>query len=178
MLCSLLKVNWHFSRTCHLHLQGQRIGQARNQSEAHSKSDFQWTTKYCIPEDWTLHEEINCGLQKCFSKCTCKHIVSFHTAHFTSAVGLCPHGIQGLWPYWSDQIVSTAAVQCCSSKLVLQHHHQQQTPYFCRTATHCKHQMCSKKLLILFSLKIMCRILYDSYWKSFSGLQSDHTSFT
>jgi hypothetical protein len=34
---SLLKVNRHFGQTCHLHLQGQRISQERNQHEAGSK---------------------------------------------------------------------------------------------------------------------------------------------
>jgi hypothetical protein len=34
-LRSPLKVNQRFGGTCHLHLQGRRIGQARNQYEAH-----------------------------------------------------------------------------------------------------------------------------------------------
>jgi hypothetical protein len=35
--CSPLKVNRRFGWTCHLHLQGRRISQARNQREARSK---------------------------------------------------------------------------------------------------------------------------------------------
>jgi hypothetical protein len=35
--CSLLKLNQHFGGTCHLHLQSQKISQARNQHEAVSK---------------------------------------------------------------------------------------------------------------------------------------------
>jgi hypothetical protein len=37
MPCSLLKVNWSFRGTCHLHLQGWRISQARNQREVGGK---------------------------------------------------------------------------------------------------------------------------------------------
>jgi hypothetical protein len=36
-LCSPLKVTWYFGGTCHLHLQGQRICQARHQHETDSK---------------------------------------------------------------------------------------------------------------------------------------------
>jgi hypothetical protein len=36
-LCTLLKVNWRFGGTCCLHLQDQRISQARNWREAGSK---------------------------------------------------------------------------------------------------------------------------------------------
>jgi hypothetical protein len=77
MPCSLLKVNRHFGRTSHLHLQGRRICQARNQHKAGSKQslaysstlkveatwyseisvDFQRTTRRYIPEDKTLHEK-------------------------------------------------------------------------------------------------------------------------
>jgi hypothetical protein len=35
--CGLLKVNRRFGGTCHLHLQGRKISQERNQSEAGSK---------------------------------------------------------------------------------------------------------------------------------------------
>jgi hypothetical protein len=34
MSCSTLKVNRHFGGTCHLHLQGQRISQAKKQCES------------------------------------------------------------------------------------------------------------------------------------------------
>jgi hypothetical protein len=33
ILCNPLKANQHFGGTCHLHLQGQRLSQARNQRE-------------------------------------------------------------------------------------------------------------------------------------------------
>jgi hypothetical protein len=77
MPCSPLKINWRFGRTCHLHLQGRRISEARNQREESSKLvsclaysstlklettcspetsvDFQRTTRHFIPEDKTLH---------------------------------------------------------------------------------------------------------------------------
>jgi hypothetical protein len=48
MPCSLLKVNWRFGRTCHLHPQGQRISQARNQHEAGSKQSL---LRFFDPED-------------------------------------------------------------------------------------------------------------------------------
>jgi hypothetical protein len=63
MLCSPLKVNQHFRGTYHLHLQGRRISQARNQHESRWQAglssetsvDFRWTTWCYIPEDITLH---------------------------------------------------------------------------------------------------------------------------
>jgi hypothetical protein len=36
-LCSPLEVNQRFGRTCHLHIQGKRVGQVRNQHKAGSK---------------------------------------------------------------------------------------------------------------------------------------------
>jgi hypothetical protein len=73
--CSPLKVNRQFGRTCRLHLQGRKIRQARNQSEAGSgplffysstltmeatcpsgtSVDFKRPTWRYIPEDGTLH---------------------------------------------------------------------------------------------------------------------------
>jgi hypothetical protein len=50
MPCSLLKVNWRFGGTWHLHLQGRRISTARNQHG----SRWQWTTWRYIMEDRTL----------------------------------------------------------------------------------------------------------------------------
>jgi hypothetical protein len=38
--CSSLKVNRHFRGTCRLHLQGERICQARNRCEAGSKQNI------------------------------------------------------------------------------------------------------------------------------------------
>jgi hypothetical protein len=38
MLCSPLVTKWCFGGTCHLHVQGWRIGQERNQHEASSKN--------------------------------------------------------------------------------------------------------------------------------------------
>jgi hypothetical protein len=35
--CSLMKSNGSFGRTCHLHLHGRRISQARNQCKTYSK---------------------------------------------------------------------------------------------------------------------------------------------
>jgi hypothetical protein len=73
MPCSPLKVNRRLGESCRLHLQGRRIGQARNQLEVGSKQaysstlkmestcyseasvDFQRTTRRYIPEDRTFH---------------------------------------------------------------------------------------------------------------------------
>jgi hypothetical protein len=63
---SLFEVNWHFQRTCQLHLQVHRIRQARNQREAEFyevKSPFEvsadilWATWHyaCIAEHRTLN---------------------------------------------------------------------------------------------------------------------------
>jgi hypothetical protein len=52
--CSLLSVNRRFGGTYRLHLQGRRIGRARNQRASRSV-DTQWTTRRYIPEDNTLH---------------------------------------------------------------------------------------------------------------------------
>jgi hypothetical protein len=77
--CGPLKVNWRFGRTCRLHDQGRRTGQARNQHETGSKPclaysstlmmeatcssetlvDLQRTTRRSIPEGKTLHN-LNC----------------------------------------------------------------------------------------------------------------------
>jgi hypothetical protein len=81
-LCSLLKVNRHFRRTCRPHLNGRRIRGARNQNgrrwqaepcSAYSSTlkmeaicfsetsvDFQRTTWHYIPEDSTLDQRIIC----------------------------------------------------------------------------------------------------------------------
>jgi hypothetical protein len=40
MQFSLLKFNQHFGGTCHLHLQGQRVCQARNHTEAGNKQGY------------------------------------------------------------------------------------------------------------------------------------------
>jgi hypothetical protein len=80
MLCSPMKVSWHFRGTyCH-HLHGQRISQARNKHDADSKLSslvysvtlkvkvicssetmvyFHQTTQQYIPEDRTL-QSYNC----------------------------------------------------------------------------------------------------------------------
>jgi hypothetical protein len=60
----LLKVNGRFGGTCRLHLQGQRISQARNKREAgrnmeaicssETPADFQRTTRPYNPGDRTL----------------------------------------------------------------------------------------------------------------------------
>jgi hypothetical protein len=47
--CYPLKVNRRIEGTCHLHLHGRRINQARNQLEAGSKKSFQRTTWHYIP---------------------------------------------------------------------------------------------------------------------------------
>jgi hypothetical protein len=68
--CNPLKVNGHFEETCHLHPQGQRIIQVRNQRKAGSKQrssilkmkatccsetlDFQRTTRRYITEEGTV----------------------------------------------------------------------------------------------------------------------------
>jgi hypothetical protein len=39
MLSSPLEINQHFKGSCHLHLQGQRLSQVRNQNEADTKQD-------------------------------------------------------------------------------------------------------------------------------------------
>jgi hypothetical protein len=57
--CSLLKVNWHFGGTCHAHLQGQRISQARNQHEAGSKQSFMLVS--CLAYSLTLEMGATCS---------------------------------------------------------------------------------------------------------------------
>jgi hypothetical protein len=79
-LCSPLRVNWCIGATRRLHLQGQRISQARNQREADrmlcasswsfslsslimkdatyspkTSVGFQWTTQHYTPQERTLH---------------------------------------------------------------------------------------------------------------------------
>jgi hypothetical protein len=43
MLSSPLKINQHFKGSCHLHLQGQRLSQVRNENGADTKQDT-----YCL----------------------------------------------------------------------------------------------------------------------------------
>jgi hypothetical protein len=57
--CSPLKVNWHFKRTCHVHLQGWRISQARNQHEEGSKHSFMLVS--CLAYSLTLKMEVICS---------------------------------------------------------------------------------------------------------------------
>jgi hypothetical protein len=54
--CSLFKVNRHFGGICHLHLQGQRISQARNQQEAGSKQSSAY-----LAYSLTLKMEVSCS---------------------------------------------------------------------------------------------------------------------
>jgi hypothetical protein len=49
MLCSLLKVNWHFRGTYHLHLQGRRISRATHQHESRWQGE-----RLCLPLAFTL----------------------------------------------------------------------------------------------------------------------------
>jgi hypothetical protein len=50
MLSRPLKINQHFKGTCHLHLEGQRISQVRNQNEADTKQD----TRYLLDASFLL----------------------------------------------------------------------------------------------------------------------------
>jgi hypothetical protein len=59
MPCSLLEVNQHFKGTCHLHLQVQRISQARNQPEAGSKHCFMLVS--CLAYSSILKMEVICS---------------------------------------------------------------------------------------------------------------------
>jgi hypothetical protein len=54
-LCSLLKVNHCFRQTCHLHLQGWRISQARNQREVLLATYFMLV--FCLACSMTLKME-------------------------------------------------------------------------------------------------------------------------
>jgi hypothetical protein len=58
MPSSTLKVHWLFGGTCRLHLQGQRISQARNQHEAGSKkcsaSQRPWRWRWHVPLECLL----------------------------------------------------------------------------------------------------------------------------
>jgi hypothetical protein len=55
MLCSPLKVNRRFEGTCRLHLEGQRINQARKHSEEGTKQSF--TVLYFLAYSSTLKME-------------------------------------------------------------------------------------------------------------------------
>jgi hypothetical protein len=66
MLCSLLNINWCFGGTCRLHLQGQRISQARNQCEADSKLCFLVYYLRSVP---LHHKNLKRNVQHCSLKC-------------------------------------------------------------------------------------------------------------
>jgi hypothetical protein len=51
MLCSLMKVNRHFGGTCCCHLQGQRVGQARNHHEPGIKQNNLLAKKWIYIEN-------------------------------------------------------------------------------------------------------------------------------
>jgi hypothetical protein len=96
--CSPLKVDRCFGGTSHLHFQGRRIRQARNQSEAGRKQilvsflayystlkmevtcssetliDFQRTTRPYIPEERTLHNH-RCEELKSYKLCVDLQII-------------------------------------------------------------------------------------------------------
>jgi hypothetical protein len=115
MLCSPLKVNWRLGGTCRLHLQGQRINQARNQCEACSKHaysltvkmeatcscemlvDFQQTARRYIPEDSLVYCEWS-SWQSSYRWCYLltgvhRHLWKYHCA------------------WWSETFVTTAAAR-------------------------------------------------------------------
>jgi hypothetical protein len=53
--CDPLKVNRRFGRTYGLHIQGQRLNQARNQREAGSKQpDFEYQKYALIPQNGSM----------------------------------------------------------------------------------------------------------------------------
>jgi hypothetical protein len=58
--CGLLKVNWHFTGPCGLHLHGRRISQARNQHEAGSKQSSCYLLVSCLAYSSTLKMEATC----------------------------------------------------------------------------------------------------------------------
>jgi hypothetical protein len=68
MLCIPLKINLYCGGTCHLHLEGQRVGKVINHSltlkmevtcSSEILDDFQWTIMCYIPKD-----EKNYGIWK------------------------------------------------------------------------------------------------------------------
>jgi hypothetical protein len=59
-LFSPLKVNWHFGERTHLHLQGRRINQSREQHEAGSNQSSAWLI--LGPWRWRLHNTAKCWL--------------------------------------------------------------------------------------------------------------------
>jgi hypothetical protein len=58
--CGPLEVNWHFRRTCCLHLPGRRTGQARNQPEADSKQSNQFRVKVALRP--TISQSVRLGV--------------------------------------------------------------------------------------------------------------------
>jgi hypothetical protein len=58
-LCSLLNVNRRFRGIYHLHFQGRRISQTRNQHEALLATCF--TLVSCLAYSWTLKMEVICS---------------------------------------------------------------------------------------------------------------------
>jgi hypothetical protein len=56
-LCSQLKVNRRFGEICHFHVQGQKVGQARNQLKADSKNSY-YTLVCCLANSFTLKMDV------------------------------------------------------------------------------------------------------------------------
>jgi hypothetical protein len=126
--CSPLKFNRHFGRTCRLHLQSRKIGQARSQLEPDSKQsfmlvsclaysstlkmkatcssetsvDFQRTTQRYIPEKRTFQGHRCENIKFCEFKFPCRPVCVYDFMVYLTALSVGP----------GDKELETARVNC------------------------------------------------------------------
>jgi hypothetical protein len=88
MLCSPLKVNWHFGGTSRLHLQGRRISQARTQHENRRQAEQlclppTFTLVSCLSYSSTLKMETTCSSETSvdFQRTTLSYVTEDRTLH-------------------------------------------------------------------------------------------------
>jgi hypothetical protein len=100
--CSPLKVNRYFGGTCCLHLQGRKIGQARNQREPESKQSF--TLVSCLAYSSTLKMEATCSSETSadFQRTTRRYISEDRTVHNHGCENLKSYTFQ--FPYRSVRV--------------------------------------------------------------------------
>jgi hypothetical protein len=81
--CSLLKVNWRFGGTCRIHLQGQKISQARNQRENRWQAELK-----ILISNWKSHSHTClCSAHFVLTQ-TCSHLL-YQREVYGTIVNLC-----------------------------------------------------------------------------------------
>jgi hypothetical protein len=118
-----LKVNRHFRGTCHLHLQGWRVSQARKQQEVVSMCSC-LTYSSTVKMEATRSSETSGDFQRTTWRYTC--IPDYGTLQFIPNLQMC---LQLTCPILAAHYLSPQTARKCPPAVIL-------LPYFARARTH------------------------------------------